>query len=106
MGRDRREYLFEMMYWEIYLIQRGYRRRNVLQYQFQRLAAFGSWFAMSGADGLTPEKWQPCYFDRYLSNRGPQMTDEDRDDLMADIEAENKRLAEQRQRIESENSTH
>ena len=96
MGRDRREYLYEMQYWEIYLIQRGYRRRNVLQYQFQRLAAFGSFFCMSGTD-KTPEQWQPCYFDRYLSSRGPQMTEEDRDDLMAEIAAENKRLAEQRQ---------
>lgn len=97
MGRDRHEYLYDMMYWEIYLIQRGYRHRNVLLYQLQRLTAYGSFFCMSGTD-KSPQDWLKLYFDQYKAPEGiSKLTNEDRDDLVAEIEAENKRLAEQRQ---------
>ena len=40
IGRDRHEYLYEMRWWEILLIIQGYRRRNVLQYQLQRITGY------------------------------------------------------------------
>ena len=64
IGRDRREYLFEMSYCDILLIQRGYRRRNVLQYQLQRLQAYGAFHCMSGSK-KRPQEWLPLYVDRY-----------------------------------------
>lgn len=65
IGRDRCEYLYEMSYCDIYLIRRGYRRRNVLQYQLQRLQAYGAFHCMGGSD-KKPDEWLPIYFDRYI----------------------------------------
>ena len=63
-GRDRREYLYDMEYWEIALIIRGYRRRNILQYQLQRLQAYGAFHCMGGSK-KKPSEWLPLYVDRY-----------------------------------------
>ena len=84
IGRDRHEYLYEMRYWEILLIIRGYRRRNVLQYQFQRLQAFHSLFAMrENKQGKTPDQLWPCYFDNYITDeQEPPITDEDAKELL------------------------
>jgi hypothetical protein len=76
IGRDRREYLFDMSYCDILLIQRGYRRRNILQYQLQRLQAYGAFHCMSGSK-KTPEQWLPLYVDRYkMVNSAPISEDE------------------------------
>lgn len=64
IGRDRLEYLYDMMYWEIALIIRGYRRRNILQYQLQRLQAYGAFHCMGGSK-KKPDEWLPLYVDRY-----------------------------------------
>ena len=72
IGRDRLEYLYDMMYWEIALIIRGYRRRNILQYQLQRLQAYGAFHSMSGCK-KKPDEWLPLYVDRY---RDPSDTNE------------------------------
>lgn len=65
IGRDRREYLYEMRYLDIVLIIRGYRRRNILQYQLQRIQAWGSMFCMGNKDGIHPQDIIPLYFDNY-----------------------------------------
>lgn len=81
LGRDRREYLYEMRYWEILLIERGYYHRNILQYQLQRLQAYGAIFAMSGDKKQKgPEGWIPLYFDHYkMANSKPVSKDEVKD---------------------------
>jgi hypothetical protein len=73
IGRDRLEYLYDMSYCEILLIQRGYRRRNILQYQLQRLQAYGAFHCMSGGNGETPDDWLPMYFDRYITDEDDAM---------------------------------
>ena len=82
IGRDRREYLYDMSYCDILLIIRGYRRRNVLQYQFQRLQAFHSLFSMrENKEGRTPDQLWPCYFDRYISDKTAPITQQEAEDL-------------------------
>lgn len=99
IGRDRHEYLYDMSYCDILLIQRGYRRRNILQYQLQRLQAFGSFFCMSGTT-KTPEDFLPLYVDRY--------TDDDDDfalptsEEIAAIVAEQKAFNAQHQQAETQ----
>lgn len=88
IGRDRREYLYEMSYCDILLIQRGYRRRNILQYQLQRLQAFGSFFCMSGTT-KTPEDFLPMYIDRYIDDDDPLPDKEQVARMVAEIEAVN-----------------
>ena len=67
IGRDRREYLYEMSYCDILLIQRGYYRRNALQYQLQRLQAYGAFHCMNGTK-KEPQDWLPMYTDRYIDD--------------------------------------
>ena len=92
IGRERHEYLYDMEYWEIMLILRGYRRRNVLHYQLQRLIAFYSAFCFAGnKNNVSLEEFCPMYFDE----KDAEMSDED-------IEAERARIAEENKRIEAE----
>ena len=86
IGRDRREYLYEMSYCEILLIQRGYRRRNILQYQLQRLQAYGAFHCMSGAKKM-PEQWLPLYVDRYkmVNNDAPPISEEEIAEMIEDM---------------------
>lgn len=93
IGRDRHEYLYDMSYCDILLIQRGYRRRNILQYQLQRLQAFGSFFCMSGTT-KTPEDFLPLYVDRYIDDDEPLLPDDEQvAALVAEIEAINSQRA-------------
>lgn len=86
IGRDRREYLYEMSYCDILLIQRGYRRRNILQYQLQRLQAYGAFHCMSGSK-KTPEQWLPLYVDRYkmVNNDAPPISEEEVAEMLEDM---------------------
>ncbi|MBR6077846.1 MAG: hypothetical protein IKP63_05795 [Paludibacteraceae bacterium] len=80
IGRDRREYLYEMSYCDILLIQRGYRRRNVLQYQLQRLQAYGAFHCIGGSK-KEPQEWLPMYFDHYKANDAPPISEEEIEDI-------------------------
>lgn len=82
-----------MSYCEIVLIIRGYRRRNILQYQLQRIQAYGSIFAMSGdKQNKGPEGWMPLYFDRYKKNDKPPISDEEIDEELAILNAINAQI--------------
>ena len=86
MGRDRRDYLYEMEYWEIVLIIRGYRRRNILQYQLQRQQIFASTFAFAGnKDNKKPEDLVPMYFDHYIDMSEEAITEEEEHELLDEI---------------------
>ena len=86
IGRDRREFLYEMSYCDILLIQRGYRRRNILQYQLQRLQAYGAFHCMSGSK-KTPEQWLPLYVDRYkmVNNDTSPISEEEIAEMLKDM---------------------
>lgn len=91
IGRDRKEYLYEMSYCDIMLIIRGYRRRNVLQYQLQRMQVFASTFCMGGnKEGKEPQQLWPLYFDKYIDHSHPPISEEEIEDLQAEMEALNR----------------
>ena len=88
-----RDYLYELEYWQILLQIRGYRRRNILQYQLQRIQAFSSMFAFSGnKEHKQPQDIIPLYFDDYkdMDDDEPPMTDEEAQKLQAEMAAINK----------------
>ena len=91
IGRDRHEYLYEMTYCDILLIQRGYRRRNILQYQLQRLQAYGAFHCMAGSNGKEPDDWLPMYIDRYIydDDNGGLPSKEEVAAIVAEIDAIN-----------------
>lgn len=75
----RREFLYDITFWEARRIIRGYSKRNILHYQLLRLCAYGSFFCMSGSD-KTPLEWLPMYFDRD-TKQGIEVSQEDIDEL-------------------------
>ena len=80
-----------MKWWEILLIIQGYRRRNVLQYQLQRIQAWASAFCMGNKEGKRPQDLVDLYIDHYIEESEEQLTQEELDGLLADIAAENAR---------------
>lgn len=77
------------------LIERGYYRRNVLLYQLLRENIFASAFCMGGnKSGKTSSDLLPLYIDRYKTDDDTVLTDEERDELQAEIDAMNAAIAE------------
>lgn len=90
IGRDRLEYLYDMTYCEITLIIRGYRRRNILQYQLQRLQAYGAFHCMGAQNPKPPEEWLPLYIDRYKdTSKDVEISQSTIDELQAEMAAMN-----------------
>lgn len=78
------------------LIERGYYRRNVLLYQLLRENIFASAFCMGGnKSGKTSSDLLPLYIDRYKTGDDTVLTDEERDELQAEIKAMNAAIAEE-----------
>ena len=80
-----------MKWWEILLTIQGYRRRNVLQYQLQRIQAWASAFCMGNKEGKQPQDLVDLYFDHYIEEGEAQLTQLDIDEMQAEIDAENAR---------------
>ena len=80
------------------LIIQGYRRRNVLQYQLQRIQAWASAFCMGNKEGKRPQDLVDLYIDHYIEESEEQLTKEEQEDLLADIAAENARIEAERQK--------
>ena len=83
-----------MSYCDILMIRRGYRRRNILQYQLQRLQAYGAFHCMSGSK-KEPQDWLPLYIDRYVEDEEDDtiLSKEKVERLMAEIDAINAQRA-------------
>ena len=102
IGRDRHEYLYDMTYCDILLIRRGYRRRNILQYQLQRLQAYGAFHCMGAKNAKEPSQWLPMYIDRYIDDDLVPVSKQVVDELQAEITARNEQLKAERELISSE----
>ena len=89
IGRDRKETLYEMTWCEMLLIMRGYYRSKALQYQLQRLTAYGAFFSQRDTKGTTPQQFIPLYVDEYINNDAPPLTEDEVDELTAELEALN-----------------
>lgn len=76
IGIPRKEFLYEVDFWEVRRIIRGFRRRNILQYQLLRLCAYSSFFSMrANKSGKGPEEWLPLDFDRTLDEESGEGED-------------------------------
>lgn len=90
IGRDWKEALYLMSYCELLLIVRGYRRRNILQYQLQRLQAYHSLFSMrKNEEGKLPHEIWPLYFDSYVDSdiEKVDISDEEIEQMQGDMDA-------------------
>ena len=98
---SRREFLYDIRFWEARRIIRGYRKRGKIFMQLLAENVFASTYAFRGSEGNTPQKMFPMLFeddDDYEME--PAITQEEQDELQALMTSENERLASLRESSE------
>ena len=89
IGIPRREFLYDLRFWEVRRIIRGYRRRDILKHQLLAECAYAAIYAMRDPQGKTVADMFPMLFDDDGDDE-PPITKEDVADLqqlMASINA-------------------
>ena len=81
IGISRREFLYELRFWEVDCIIKGYRRRNRLTHQLLAEIVYTTTYAMRDPNGKTLEGMFPMLFDDDDDSDEPIMTKEDSDEL-------------------------
>jgi hypothetical protein len=83
IGIPRREFLYDLRFWEARRIIRGYRNRDKLKLQIMAECAFASMFAMRDPKGKTVQDMFPILFDDDDEEEPTSsISDEDREDLL------------------------
>lgn len=101
IGLPRREFLYDIKFWEARRIIRGYRKRGKIFMQLMAENVYASTFAFRGSEGKTVKDMFPTIFeddDDYEME--PAITEEEQDELQALMAAENARLEEERKSSE------
>ena len=93
IGIPRREFLYDLKFWEVRRIIRGYRKRGKIFMQLLAENVYASTFAMRSAEGKKVEDMFPGIFDDDDDEVEPPMTDDERQELLDLMAAENERLA-------------
>jgi hypothetical protein len=81
IGIPRREFLYEIQFWEVRRIIRGYRRRDILKHQLLAEVVYAATFSMRDPRGKTVKDMFPSIFAEEKENVAPTLTDEDRNEL-------------------------
>ena len=96
IGIPRREFLYDIRFWEVRRIVRGYRNRDRLKHQLMAECAYAAMFAMRDPMGKTVRDYFPSIFPNDDEEEdGPLITQEDIDDLQAEMDAINAANAKQ-----------
>lgn len=83
IGISRREFLYDIKFWEARRIIRGYRKRNRLEQQLMRLTAYTSCFAMrENKERLTPERWMPLPWEKDADTDNEPISEEEMSHLI------------------------
>ena len=92
IGIPRREFLYEIRFWEVRRIIRGYRRRDTLKHQLLAECAYAAIYAMRDPNGKTVTDMFPSLFEEDGEpDESDTITQADVDDLqqlMATITAD------------------
>ena len=94
IGIPRREFLYDLRFWEVRRIVRGYRNRDRLKHQLMAECAFAAMFAMRDPKGKTPRDIFPSLFqddDNEATNSAP-IDDKEVARLRQMMREENERL--------------
>lgn len=82
IGIPRREFLYDIRFWEVRRIIRGYRRRDTLKHQLLAECAYAAIYAMRDPNGKTAEDLFPGIFEEDDDNEAtPEMSDEEYNEL-------------------------
>lgn len=92
IGISRREFLYELHYWEVRRIIRGYRNRDKLKHQLIAECSYAAIFAMRDPKGRTVKDLFPQLFesDDEGINDDSDYTDDEIAELQAEMEAMNR----------------
>ena len=99
IGISRREFLYDIRFWEARRIIRGYRKRGKIFMQLLAENVYASTFAFRGSEGKTVKDMFPMLFkddDDYEME--PAITEEEQQELQDLMAAENARLASEREK--------
>ena len=98
IGFPRREFLHELKWWEVRSIIRGYRRRErTLCILSRRMAFWQVKTSMANTDKINvPSDLWPLAWDKEEKDSIPQITDEEKQELLDLMAAENARLSQQK----------
>lgn len=80
IGIPRREFLYDLRFWEVRRIVRGYRNRDRLKHQLMAECAFAAMFAMRDPKGKTVRDIFPALF-QYDDDHSDDLTEEERREL-------------------------
>ncbi|MBR2017494.1 MAG: hypothetical protein IKA00_09430 [Prevotella sp.] len=85
IGIPRREFLYDLQWWEINSIIRGYSQRHILKYQLLRMNIWASMFCMGNPDKKLPEDLFKLYFDDDIKDDTPPISEEDQQRLLDEM---------------------
>ena len=81
IGIDRRAFLYDLRYWEVLRIIKGYRRRDWLKLQLMAECTYAAMYAMRDPKGMTPQKMFPDLFKPEDEPEAPTITEREAQDL-------------------------
>jgi len=89
IGIPRREFLYDIRFWEVRRIIRGYRQRDLLKHQLIAECAYAAMFAMRDPKGKTVSDMFPMLFDDDDDDDEPPISEEEVADMQALMKAFN-----------------
>ena len=93
IGISRKEFLYDIRFWEARRIIRGYRKRGKIFMQLLAENVYASTFAFRGSEGKTVKDMFPMLFKDDDYEMEPAITEEEQQELQDLMAAENARLA-------------
>ena len=92
IGIPRREFLYDIRFWEVRRIIRGYRKRNRLTHQLLAEIVYTTTYTMRDPQGKRPADMFPEIFSDENEDSTGGISEEDQHEMLALIDAENARL--------------
>lgn len=89
IGIPRREFLYDLRFWEVRRIIRGYRQRDRLKHQLMAECVYAATYAMRDPKGKTVADMFPMLFDNDDDDDEPPISEEDVAELQAEMDAIN-----------------
>lgn len=83
IGISRREFLYEVKFWEVRRIIAGYRKRDRIKLQLLAECAYASLYAMRDPKGKTPTDLFPVIFDEDDDEIKEEITEDEKRELQA-----------------------
>lgn len=90
IGMPRREFLYDISFWEVRRIIRGYRRRDRLKHQLMAECVYAATFAMRNPEGKKVTDMFPSLFEED-DEPAEMMSEEDKAELLELMANMNKR---------------